>query len=158
MWTLLGRVCISVRAGRVTRSNKPKNGESKETNGLAMELGDCLRVGAITTYGNRALIVPRPLIQGRRAGLNLRVISRDSRGYRDYSTSHTRKTDTEFPKKYLKLAAFCTKNPNLNVPDNLFTLMRDPRMYQIAYDKLKSNPVNMTPGIKPQTLDGISLD
>jgi len=30
-------------------------------------------------------------------------------------------------------------------------------MYQIAYSKLKSNPGNMTPGIKPQTLDGISI-
>lgn len=43
------------------------------------------------------------------------------------------------------------------MPDNLFALLRLPEMYQIAYSKLKSNPGNMTPGIKPQTLDGISM-
>lgn len=30
------------------------------------------------------------------------------------------------------------------------------RIYEIAYDKLKSNPGNMTQGINPTTLDGIS--
>ena len=57
----------------------------------------------------------------------------------------------------MKLAEFCNKNPEKIVPDNLFALLRIPEMYQIAYSKLKSNPGNMTPGVNPQTLDGISL-
>lgn len=32
------------------------------------------------------------------------------------------------------------------------------RMYEVAYHKLKSNPGNMTPGIIPETLDGMSRD
>jgi len=32
------------------------------------------------------------------------------------------------------------------------------RMYEVAYQKLKSNPGNMTPGINPITLDGISME
>jgi len=85
----------------------------------------------------------------------------DSHGYRGYSTRSKKAkpqdaVDTEFPKRLLKLAEFCNKNPDKNVPDNLFALLRLPEMYQIAYSKLKSNPGNMTPGIKPQTLDGIS--
>jgi len=31
-------------------------------------------------------------------------------------------------------------------------------MYILAYNKLKSNPGNLTPGIVPETLDGLSYD
>lgn len=37
-----------------------------------------------------------------------------------------------------------------------FILNKD--MFLIAYDKLKSNPGNMTPGINPDTLDGLNLE
>jgi retron-type reverse transcriptase len=36
--------------------------------------------------------------------------------------------------------------------------MFDREMYKIAYEKLKSKPGNMTPGINPTTLDGMSLE
>jgi group II intron reverse transcriptase/maturase len=42
--------------------------------------------------------------------------------------------------------------------DKLYKLLYDRKLYQIAYDKLKSKPGNMTPGITPTTLDGISLE
>lgn len=70
----------------------------------------------------------------------------------------TKKAETKLPKRFLKLAEFCKRNPDAIVPDNLVKLLRLPEMFQAAYSKLKSNPGNMTPGIKPQTLDGISLE
>lgn len=57
MTVLLIRAGISDRMDRVTRSNNPKSGEPKGTNGKTTELRDCLRVGAKTTYGNGTLIV-----------------------------------------------------------------------------------------------------
>lgn len=158
MSALWVRAGISERLGRVMRNNKPKSGEPKGTAGITMELGDCLREGAKTSYGNRALVVPRGLLWERRAGLNLKNPMRDSLGYRGYSTNSKREVDTELPKKFLKLAEQCSKDPDRIVPDNLLALLRIPEMYQIAYSKLKSNPGNMTPGITPETLDGISME
>jgi hypothetical protein len=123
-----------------------------------LELGDRLREGAKTSYGDGALVVRRVMLGGRRAGFNLKDRNWESRGYRGYSTLSDRKVERELPKKFLKLAEFCKNNPQQIVPDNLFSLLRIPGMYQVAYSKLKSNPGNMTPGIRPQTLDGISLD
>lgn len=94
----------------------------------------------------------------------------DRNGYRCYSTvpkkvtkrkprkTSQEKVETKLPRRFLKLAEFCSKNPGAVVPDDLFKLLRLPEMYQAAYSKLKSNPGNMTPGIKPQTLDGISME
>ena len=50
------------------------------------------------------------------------------------------------------------KHPTNFKFNDVFELMLHPRMYEIAYQKLKSNPGNMTPGINPITLDGISHD
>jgi retron-type reverse transcriptase len=36
--------------------------------------------------------------------------------------------------------------------------MYNHRLYEIAYDKLRSNPGNMTQGINPTTLDGLSFE
>lgn len=36
--------------------------------------------------------------------------------------------------------------------------MYDRSIYEIAYNKLKSKPGNMTPGITPTTLDGMSIE
>jgi hypothetical protein len=36
--------------------------------------------------------------------------------------------------------------------------MLNARMYEVAYYKLRSKPGNMTPGINPVTLDGLSKD
>lgn len=155
--------------GRVTRSNKPKKGKPKRTNGGTSELWDRLREGAKTSYGDGALIISHWCNGWRRAEIDLNKSRRDSLGYRDYSTVSTSKkkpvkgnssperVDTKIPKRLLKLAEFCNKNPDKIVPDKLFAFLRIPEMYQIAYSKLKSNPGNMTPGINPQTLDGISL-
>lgn len=41
---------------------------------------------------------------------------------------------------------------------NLYSMMQDESIFIIAYNKLKSNPGNMTAGINPTTLDGISKE
>jgi retron-type reverse transcriptase len=50
----------------------------------------------------------------------------------------------------------CRKDPNFIVTDKLFKLLLDNQLYLIAYQKLRSKPGNMTPGITPITLDGMS--
>lgn len=42
--------------------------------------------------------------------------------------------------------------------DDIYKIMLDKKMYEIAYHKLRSNPGNMTPGITPTTLDGMSSE
>lgn len=51
-----------------------------------------------------------------------------------------------------------TKNfPQLPIDRDLYkTFILNKDMYLIAYNKLKSNPGMMTPGISPETLDGMS--
>lgn len=39
---------------------------------------------------------------------------------------------------------------------DIYTLMYNHKLYEIAYDNLKSKPGNMTPGLNPTTLDGFS--
>ena len=40
----------------------------------------------------------------------------------------------------------------------LYRLLYNPSLYVMAYERLKSKPGNMTPGIDGQTLDGFSLE
>jgi len=47
-------------------------------------------------------------------------------------------------------------NPTALVDRNLYKLMCDKDLLLIAYNKLKSKPGQMTPGISPETLDGMS--
>jgi len=50
-------------------------------------------------------------------------------------------------------------NPDKTIDLNLYRdFVLDPRMYLAAYQKLKSKPGSMTPGITPTTLDGLSMD
>jgi group II intron reverse transcriptase/maturase len=42
------------------------------------------------------------------------------------------------------------------VKDHIYKFLLDPRLFQIAYGKLRSNSGNITPGINPITLDGFS--
>lgn len=49
--------------------------------------------------------------------------------------------------------------PNKKIDRELYkNYVLNPNMYLAAYDKIKSKPGSMTPGITPATLDGISMD
>jgi group II intron reverse transcriptase/maturase len=120
-----------------------------------MELGDCLRVGAAyTTYGNGASIVNKnkTILKGGRNclfGLNLQ-----HSGFRCYSTEIER----DLPRKFEKLVKICLIPKEEMKINDIYNLMFNKRMYEIAYHKLRSNPGNMTPGIIPITLDGFSME
>lgn len=65
---------------------------------------------------------------------------------------------TNAVKRLRKIAELCKDNPNFIVRDRLYRLLYDRELYQIAYSKIKSKPGNMTPGIVPTTLDGMSIE
>lgn len=67
------------------------------------------------------------------------------------------KSDTN--EKLLRLSKHSIENPNSPVAmEKIYRLMYDPMFYEVAYQKLRSNPGNMTPGITPTTLDGMSME
>jgi hypothetical protein len=99
-------------------------------------------------YGNRGIVVPR--IVGRVPGRGVRNIASVA------GSSSTVSTDSV--SKIRKIAELCMKNPNFIVKDKLYRLIFDPRLFEVAYHKLTSKPGSMTPGINPQTLDGMSSE
>lgn len=80
-------------------------------------------------------------------------------GVRSYSTKANKKLETykgDRSRKFKKLVKFCANaHADVKVGD-LFIIMLDKSMYEVAYHKLRSKPGNMTPGIDSTTLDGIS--
>lgn len=87
---------------------------------------------------------------GRVSGVNVRKISSVA------GSSSTVSTDAV--RRLRKIAELCKQNPDFVVKDKLYKLLYDANLYEIAYQKLKSNPGNMTPGINPTTLDGMSSE
>nr|AVR57750.1 hypothetical protein C0989_000010 [Termitomyces sp. T132] len=73
---------------------------------------------------------------------------------RRYSTGCT-KTVTD---KINDLSIRSQANPSLPIDRNLYKMICDPELLYLAYNNIKSKPGNMTPGIVPTTLDGISLE
>jgi retron-type reverse transcriptase len=63
---------------------------------------------------------------------------------------------TDAISKIRRIAEFCKQNPDFIVTDKLYRLLYDKRLQQASYEKLKSKPGNMTPGIVPTTIDGMS--
>lgn len=146
---------------------KLESWEPKGTTVAIMELGDCLSVDAYSTYGNGVPVVglgwgPKG---DRKYPLNL---NSQHNGFRYYSNavlpvSTKREKDKytakgDLPRRFEKLIKICaTPKDGLKLND-IYKLMFNARMYEVAYKKLKSQPGNMTPGIIPTTLDGMSMD
>lgn len=127
------------------RNNKRKEGEPKGTTDTRWELRDCLRVRSTLTYGNGGF-----------------VVGKYPKGARMYSSKAIQEGSgirpIELPKKFTKLVSICERRVNEFKVSDIYTLMFNTEMYEIAYKKLKSNPGNMTPGIDQITLDGISKE
>lgn len=136
------------------KSEQPKEipGLNEGTSGLPKVEND---------YGSRAIVVPLDTIlspsslgkfrvAGRIAGPNIRMFS-SAAG--DPST-----VESDATKKLRRLSELCARNPHAIIREPVINLMYNHRLYEIAYDKLKSNPGNMTQGINPTTLDGISSE
>lgn len=123
-----------------------------------MELRDYLRLK--TTIGNRKIIIPLIFNNSTRLinfGLKGRILDYNIRYFSTAAgKSSTVRSDAE--KEISRLAKMCLVNPNIIIREKIYKLLYNPRLYEIAYDKLKSKPGNMTPGIVPTTLDGFSLE
>ena len=98
-------------------------------------------------YGNRARVVLSWTTGGRiAAGKFLKG--------RHYSTGSARTVMREVK----SLERRCKENPTKVVDRNLYKLVANPEMLELAYNKIRSNPGNMTPGVVSETLDGISTE
>lgn len=145
----LGWLSIDYMLRQVHRTDlKMESGTPTGAIAKVKELGDCLSDGFKPTYGNGAFIVKRKMKEGRKYLFN--SISQRI-GFRCYSTTR------DLPKRFEKLINICSTPKNDFKVNDIYKLMYNVRMYEIAYDKLKSNPGNMTSGINPITLDGISI-
>lgn len=96
-------------------------------------------------HGNRGVIVPG---MGRAPGSSVCSYSNTAGGSSTVSTDSLSKLQ--------KVFSLCKENKDFIVSDKLYKLLYDKNLYYAAYQKLKSKPGNMTPGITPTTLDGIS--
>lgn len=153
---------VRYEEGRVitqtTRSSKREKGPSKGIRNTELEIRDCLRIRLCRIYGSRGTVV------GVQSGWTLKgtrlysqIGSSKRSGIRPIDLPHS-EVVAKIPAKYLKLIKFCSNKPFGIKIDDLYTLMLNERMFEIAYHKLKSNPGNMTPGINPTTLDGVSSE
>jgi len=108
-------------------------------------------------HGNRITIVP-----ANKYGTNNivrsqgRVIASLSLTSRCYSTRRTNAPEANIIKKLKDLHLRSETKKDLPIDRNVYKLMYDIDILKLAYENLKSRPGQMTPGISPETLDGIS--
>lgn len=98
------------------------------------------------SHGNRGIIVP--YFKGRVPGVSVRNFSSSAESFSTVSTDGFGKLQ--------KIRELCNNDNEFIVKDKLYRLMFDKNLYYAAYQKLRSKPGNMTQGITPTTLDGMS--
>lgn len=76
---------------------------------------------------------------------------------RSYCTGRTTET-TKIAQDLDKLYQRSKSNKNEIIDRNLYKLICNKDLLLLAYEKLKSKPGNMTQGIVPETLDGMSSE
>nr|YP_009327877.1 hypothetical protein [Epichloe festucae]APB96835.1 hypothetical protein [Epichloe festucae]APB96895.1 hypothetical protein [Epichloe hybrida] len=133
---------------------KNKSGQPKESNWVyKATLG--LPKGS-NSYGNRTIIVLKTV--GNAADIRGRVVVKGAFNIRSYSTGCIIDPESNVIKKLKDLYERSKKKTSEPIDRNLYKLLCDPEIYGIAYEKLKSNPGQMTPGVNPETLDGMSVE
>lgn len=109
------------------------------------------------SYGNRATVV---------SGLHkaayefMKVNWRKSVAVSNIVSVRKYSTDVQ-PKVFTKLDSltnYCLSNKDKVVDRKIYNILCDPYFLQYAYNSIKSKPGNMTPGINPETLDGLNWD
>lgn len=138
---------------------KSEKGQSKGNIGINVRTTGLPKVWK--DYGNRRIIVPFGINECQSIGLKDPVAMGRILGQRccNYSSSagvsSTVKTDDIRRLQWLEDK--CRENKEF-VATDVYKLMYNTKLFEIAYNKLKSKPENMTPGITPTTLDGFSIE
>lgn len=73
--------------------------------------------------------------------------------FRRYGTGCATQTSKVSEKLY-NLMLRSRENPTID--RNLISLLSSPTLLETAYNNIKSKPGNMTPGVTPETIDGVS--
>lgn len=110
-------------------------------------------------YGNRVIIVPKALSNVR--FIRGRITVKSALNWPNYSTGCTRDPESNVMRKLRDLYLRSEKYPNSPIDRELYKLLCNVEILKIAcasLEKLKSNPGQMTPGVKPETLDGMSKE
>uniref|UniRef100_UPI001FA6C0EA hypothetical protein n=1 Tax=Ciborinia camelliae TaxID=647257 RepID=UPI001FA6C0EA len=147
---------IDYNARRAVRNSyKSESGGPKGTIVVNMERGDCLSVGASPTYGNGASVVGL-LPKG---GRKWRIESNSQHnGFRCYSKAVMKTAKGDLPRRFEKLTQMCAAHKDGFKANDIYKLMFNVRMYEVASHKLGSRAGNMTPGRTPVRLDGKSQE
>jgi nicotine oxidoreductase len=136
-----------ISTGWVRNSLKNKNERSEEDMRIKKTIVGFPKIWK--NMGDRVIILPR-LNKGRITVNNIFQ-------FRCYNTgSISQKSD--IIDKLNSLYKRSKDMPNLVIDRNLYNLISSVDILKLAYENLKSKPGNLTPGIKPETLDGISIE
>ena len=152
-WILLW---TSLRLGIINTYTSGK-GQSKGSLGINTRTSGLPK--AINGYGNRGTIVPL-IIWSSNVSKGAVALGRvPGLWYRNYSDtagdSSTVKSDAIRRLRWLEDK--CRNDVDYEARD-IYKLMYNKTLYEVAYQNLKSKPGNMTPGITPTTLDGFSSE
>jgi hypothetical protein len=78
--------------------------------------------------------------------------------YRKYSTDVAPSLDGHVFKRLDNLVERSRIFPNEPIDRKIYRILCDPDLLEFAYNNIKSKPGTMTPGISPETLDGMAKD
>jgi len=143
----------------ITNTFTAESGQSKENLGINIRTTGLPKVK--NGYGNREIVVPlvvlkRPSIEVKTSVALGRISGWCSCSYSNTAgDSSTVKSDAI--RKLRWLGEKCELDKKFQA-DDIYRLMFNKRLYEIAYDNLKSKSGNMTPGVTPTTLDGFSSE
>jgi retron-type reverse transcriptase len=137
----------------LTRKFKAESGQPKDIY-RTKNMTTWLPKGS-NSYGNRAIIVP--VAKGNTMFFEGRIAARTYQGINYYCTGSAM-AEAKIVKKLRELQDRTKSNIDTIVDRDLYKLLCDRDIYRIAYEKLKSKPGNMTRGINPTTLDGMSIE
>jgi group II intron reverse transcriptase/maturase len=98
------------------------------------------------SYGHRGLIVPVQLGRGLASHAHIK---------KAYCTDVHNKVSTS---RHERLADHCQNNVGNTIKWDLYRILSKPEFLELCYDRIKSKPGNMIPGVVPDTLDGVSYE
>ena len=147
-------ILLAALARRVAKEDKPTNlklyqskvnnrqpkGKYKSCTGTVGWPKGC------KAYGHRGPIVPL------KTGRGLASFAPEQRGY---CTDVRREVTAS---RLGRLHAKCESSVGVTLHWDLFRLLTKPEFLEMCYNKLRSHPGNMTRGIVPDTLDGVSYE